>query len=190
MIDPSRLRRFLAPAECRVGETVALAPEQSRHMVTVLRIGAGRHVRLFTGSGSEFIAEVVRADASAALVRVLEELQPPARTPRPITLAFAPAPGNRSDIVIEKATELGVGRLVPLLCERVQAGQARAAEGRADRWRRKAAEAARQSRRAVVPQLSPPSPWSASCRPSRPGCALLPPGRSILPSTESSPPRP
>ncbi len=156
MAAPSRPRRFLAPAECRVGDTVTLAPEQSRHMVTVLRTGAGRRVRVFTGGGAEFLAEVVRADASAARVRILEELRPAAQTPRPITLAFAPAPGNRSDIVIEKATELGVGRLVPLVCERLQAGEARAAAGRSERWRRKAQDAARQSQRTVVPTLEAP----------------------------------
>jgi len=127
----------------------------------VLRLGPGSRVRVFTGAGDEFLAEVEEADASAARVRILEELQSAARTRRALTLAFAPAPGNRSDIVIEKATELGVDCLVPLLCERLQGGRAQAAAHRAERWRRKAADAARQSQRTVVPPLSAPVPFDS-----------------------------
>jgi 16S rRNA (uracil1498-N3)-methyltransferase len=173
MTSPARLRRFLVPAECRAGQVVILAPEQSRHMVTVLRLTEGRRVRIFTGAGAEYIAEIVQADTLAARVRIVEELQMAARVRRAVTLAFAPAPGNRSDIVIEKATELGVGRLVPLLCERLQGGEARAAGARAERWRRKAADAARQCRRADVPALDAPEPLERFVESAAPGPRII-----------------
>ena len=178
MDEPSRLRRFLAPDECRIGELVTLAPEQSRHMVTVLRLGRGRSVRIFTGAGREFVGQVEDAHASAARVRILEELQLPprtlgARTLSALTLAFAPAPGNRSDIVVEKATELGVDLLLPLLCERLQGGRAQAAAHRADRWRRKAADAARQSQRTVVPTVGAPVPFERFVQAANAGLRII-----------------
>ena len=173
MDESAKLRRFLAPPECRVGDTVILALEQSRHMVTVLRMARGRTVRLFTGAGREFVGQIEEADASAARVRVLEELAPAARALTPVTLAFAPAPGNRSDIVIEKATELGVERLVPLLCERLQGGPAEAAARRGERWRRKAADAARQSQRTVVPTVSAPVPFERFVQAAEPGRRII-----------------
>ena len=174
MDEHTKLRRFLAPVECRVGDTVTLAPEQSRHMVTVLRLGRGRVVRVFTGEGKEFVARVVEADAASARVRILEELAPPAARPRAaLTLAFAPAPGNRSDIVIEKATELGADRLVPLLCERLQGARAEAAGHRADRWRRKAEDAARQSQRTVVPTIGAPVAFEHFVQAAEPGLRII-----------------
>jgi 16S rRNA (uracil1498-N3)-methyltransferase len=193
MDEAAKLRRFLAPAECQVGGTVTLAPEQSRHMVTVLRLGRGRAVRLFTGAGREFLGRIEEADAAGARVRILEELAPTARALPALTLAFAPAPGNRSDIVIEKATELGAARFVPLLCERLQGGRAEAAARRADRWRRKAEDAARQSQRTVVPVISAPAPFERFVEAAEPGARIIAAGPgypglfSVLDGAEPAP---
>jgi len=173
MRDSARLRRFLAPTDCSIGETVTLGPAQSRHAVTVLRTARGARVRLFTGTGREFVGEVVQADPSGARVRILEEVRPAGRPLPAVTLGFAPAPGNRSDFVIEKATELGAARLVPLLCERLQGGHAQAAARRAERWRRKAREAARQSQRALVPEVTAPVPFERFVRGAQDGLRIV-----------------
>jgi 16S rRNA (uracil1498-N3)-methyltransferase len=126
-------------------------------MVDVLRLGPGDRVRVFDGRGAEFLAKIVSADPAAAQIRLIEACAPDAAT-RVLTVAFAPPPGQRADALVEKATELGATRLVPVLCERVQDFQAEAAGKRIGRWQRKAADAARQSGRALVPEVCAPVP--------------------------------
>jgi 16S rRNA (uracil1498-N3)-methyltransferase len=156
MDRPGQLRRFIAPRPCASGDVITLDAQQSRHMVAVLRIGAGERVRIFTGQGQEFLARVEEADPAAARVRIGEPYRPGQGVPAHLTLAFAPPSGQRADLVVEKATELGVNVLVPLLCERLQGFRAAAAAGRAERWERKAQEAARQCGRALVPHIAEP----------------------------------
>jgi 16S rRNA (uracil1498-N3)-methyltransferase len=159
--DVHRLPRFLAPDACRADQTVTLAPDQSRHLAVVLRLGAGDPVRLFDGQGNEFVGRVEPAEAPLARVRITERCEAPRPASARLVLAFAPAPGQRTEMLVEKATELGVDCLQPLICERVQGFQAGAAERRADRWRRKAEDAARQSQRTVVPELRAPIEFEA-----------------------------
>ena len=159
MAGSAEPRRFLATGPCAAGRVVALSPEQSRHMVTVLRIGAGARVRVFTGEGREFEAEVETADPTGARVRILRPVVPRAGLAARVTLAFAPPPGQRADLIVEKATELGAAVLQPLLCERLQASRAEAACRRVERWQRKALDAARQSERLAVPEVRPPVPF-------------------------------
>lgn len=157
MEEPDRLRRFLAPGVCRVGDVVTLAPEQSYHLASVLRIAPGERVRIFTGQGDEFIGRVEIAQPKEARVRICEQYESGRKAPANLRLGFAPPPAQRADILIEKATELGVADLHPLICERLQGFRVAAAAGRIERWRRKAEEAARQSQRSVVPRIHAPA---------------------------------
>lgn len=150
------LRRFLAPAACRLGQTVALPAQQSRHAATVLRLAEGDTVRLFTGQGREFIGRIIDAKPDEVRVLVLEDMAAGAELPVRIVLGFAPAAGARTDTLIEKATELGAAHLQPIVTARTQGQRARAAAARVGRWRRKAQQAARQSQRTVVPSLGNP----------------------------------
>jgi 16S rRNA (uracil1498-N3)-methyltransferase len=156
MTDTRNLPRFFAAGPCTPGGECVLGAEQSRHMVRVLRVREGALVRVFTGRGDEFLARVELADVHGARLRVLEACASTAPTHAHVTLAFAPAPGNRTDLLIEKATELGAHRLQPIVCERLQRGQAAAAAQRVDRWQRKVSEAARQSQRTYVPDVGAP----------------------------------
>ncbi len=148
--------RFHSSEPCRVGALVHMPAAQSRHMVKVLRVEQGDAVRLFDGSGMEFLARVERADAAGALVRVEQAAQQVAPGGPRMTLAFAPPPGARADAILEKGAELGADVFRPVLCERLQAFQAKAAERRLERWRRKVAEASRQAQRLTVPDVHAP----------------------------------
>ncbi|NLW50921.1 MAG: 16S rRNA (uracil(1498)-N(3))-methyltransferase [Candidatus Brocadiaceae bacterium] len=150
------LRRFLAPDAGRVGQVVTLGAEQSRHLSTVLRVGVGARVRLFDGRGAEFAGHVERIGPAGVQVRVDQACAPRAGGEAVLTLAFAPPPGQRADVLVEKAGELGAWRIVPIVCERLQGFQATAAGKRQDRWERKAREAARQCGRARVPDVAEP----------------------------------
>jgi 16S rRNA (uracil1498-N3)-methyltransferase len=150
------IRRFLAPGASAVGDRVRLDREASRHAVVVLRLEAGRRVRVFDGRGAEFEGVVEETDPAGAVVRLTERL-PDAPRAAAVTLGFAPPPGQRTDVLVEKAAELGAAVLRPVLCERLQGFQAQAAAGRLDRWRRKAREAARQSQRNDLPEIGAPA---------------------------------
>jgi len=167
------LRRFLAPDAERVGQVVTLGPEPSRHLATVLRVAAGDRVCLFDGRGNEFVGRVETADPAAACVRLEEACEPAGGTGMLLTVAFAPPPGQRADVLIEKAAELGASRLVPLLCERLQGFQATAAGKRQARWVRKARDAARQSGRAEVPEVAVPGPFDEFVRADRAELRLI-----------------
>ena len=148
--------RFFGGKACREGQTVELSRAQSEHLARVMRRTTGDPVRVFTESGREFLAEVVDASPKATRVRIQKRLRAGESSDTSVVLAFAPPRGDRSDFLVEKATELGVDHLQPLLARRVQSNYVKAARKRTDRWRRKAIEAARQSERVSLPHIAEP----------------------------------
>lgn len=141
------------------GATVAL-PEQVRgHLQRVLRLAAGDPVVLFNGDGHDYPAELAGAGNGLA-ARVLRR-DPPAAGEAGLELVLvqALARGEKMDWIIQKATELGVVRIVPVLTAR---SEVRLAGERLDRrlahWRRVAASACEQCGRARLPDIDPPLP--------------------------------
>jgi len=155
-------RRFYAPPEAFAhdGARVVLSSEESRHLRDVLRLRAGDEAFVFDGEGREF-ACVVSGEGGrgrAALeVRGRVEPQRP-ESPLDLTLAVALLKGEKFDLVVQKATELGAWRVAPVLTKRadVRLRDGREAERRVVRWRRLALEAAKQSGRARVPVVAGP----------------------------------
>src|ERR1041384_2072555 len=156
-------RRFYAPPEAFASDLarVVLAREETAHLVNVLRLRAGAEVFVFDGAGREFRGLVVEARGrdGRATLEVVQEVEPQRpESPLALTLAVALLKGEKFDLVVQKATELGVVRLVARVAAR-GGGRGRAgreADARAARWQRVALEAAKQSGRARVPQVSAP----------------------------------
>lgn len=172
-------RRFYAPPEAFVPDaaTIALSPEETRHLRDVLRVRSGEEVSVFDGEGHEFVCLVAETrargrDASARL-EVLRPVEPPSpESALELTLGVALLKGEKFDLVIQKATELGVSRVVPVVTRRadVRLRDERDAEARVVRWRRLALEAAKQSGRARLPVVESPAPLTTLIsRPSREG---------------------
>jgi 16S rRNA (uracil1498-N3)-methyltransferase len=154
-------RRFYAPPESFSddGARVVLSAEESRHLRDVLRLRAGDEAHVFDGEGREFACVVVEArgrEAALEVVRQVEPLRP--ESPLELTLAVALLKGEKFDLVVQKATELGVARVVPVATARadVHVRDERDAARRVERWRRLALEAAKQSGRARVPPVAEP----------------------------------
>lgn len=144
-------RRFFVPAECIRDGWVELAPTQARQIVQVLRLRRGERVSIFDGTGREVIASLGAATARRATARILAEA-PILPWPRlRITLAQVVARGTAMDLIVAKATELGVARIIPLEGER----SIRRGSGREPRWARIAQESAEQCGRRDVPELTP-----------------------------------
>jgi len=150
------LRRVHLP-RVRIGEARAELTAEARHyLCDVLRLGAGAAVELFDGEGGAWDASL--GDDLATLVLAGGRRVAP-RAGAPIALVFALAKGEKNDLVVQKATELGAVRVAPFAAARsvVRLGADRA-RGRAERWRRIAEEAARQCGRADVPEVAEPLP--------------------------------
>lgn len=142
-------RRFFVPAESIEGDAVRFSPAQAHQILRVLRLAPGDAVTVFDGTGRELAAELVAAPPREARARVREERRAPAAAGVRLTLAQVVPRGPQMDLIVAKATELGVSRIVCLEAEH----SVRRGSGQAARWRRLAAEAAEQSGRVAVPEI-------------------------------------
>lgn len=140
---------------------MVLSEEESRHLRDVLRLREGEEAYVFDGEGREFACVVADAGGrkGAARLEVRGRAEAPSpESPMGLTLAVALLKGEKFDLVVQKATELGASRVSPVLTRRADV-RPRDAEGgskRVERWRRLALEAAKQSGRARVPAVDEP----------------------------------
>src|SRR5579863_1241528 len=130
-------------------------------MARVLRAQPGMEADVVAG-GHVFHAEVVAVSADEVRFNLVDELQ--ADPALPITLVMAVYKFDHMEWAIEKATELGVAALAPVIAQRTEKHLAQAAEKRAERWRRIAHEAAQQARRSDVPVVHDPVSLSSCVR--------------------------
>jgi 16S rRNA (uracil1498-N3)-methyltransferase len=139
-----------------------VAPDDRHHLVRVLRLKPGELVIASDGRGSFTLCRYTGSDT------LLEPEGPLTRVERvapAITVGFAPAKGDRPEWVVQKLTELGVDRIVPLETERsVVRWTAGRADRNIDRLRRVGREAAAQSRRSWLPEVTEPVPLEAFAR--------------------------
>ena len=111
-------RRFFAPPSAFnfSKQTVTLTADEARHLREVLRLKPGDQVSVFDGEGKEFRARVAQARREFAELDLDEEIEAARpESPLQITLAVALLKGEKFDLVVQKATELGVTRIVPLI---------------------------------------------------------------------------
>jgi len=135
--------------------TATIIGAQAEHMARVLRAEPGMEADVVAG-GHVFHAEVAAVSPIEVRFNLIAELQ--ADPALPVTLAMAVYKFDRMEWAIEKATELGVAAVAPVIARRTEKHLALAAEKRAERWRRIAHEAAQQSRRSDVPTIYDPAP--------------------------------
>jgi 16S rRNA (uracil1498-N3)-methyltransferase len=148
--------RIFVRQPCVPGEEIALDRADAHHIVTVLRMQALDPIILVDGKGA-WDATLIVVAADEARVRVLGlAVESGGELPISIIVLQAVARGSRFDQVVEKVTELGAARIVPVRCDRAQAD---AGSGRVQRWRRIARSAAEQSRRQRVPEIEETADW-------------------------------
>jgi 16S rRNA (uracil1498-N3)-methyltransferase len=153
----SRVPRFHVPGlfapEAVASGRVRLPDDEGAHLVRVLRARPGDAVRLFAGAGREAQCVVETAGKDGAVVVVQREIVAP-RAARDVVLCTSVPRGERMEWLVEKAVEAGVAAIVPLASERSVRKEAGPNSMR--RWARAAVEAAKQSGRAVVPEVAEP----------------------------------
>ncbi|HEY3104007.1 MAG TPA: 16S rRNA (uracil(1498)-N(3))-methyltransferase [Pyrinomonadaceae bacterium] len=154
-------RRFYAPQIAFSGDakTVRLGADEARHVRDVLRLGRGDEVYVFDGEGREYRCALAEVTPREITLEVFGEVQPARpESPLHLTLAVALLKGEKFDLVVQKATELGVTRLVPLTTARadVRIREPEDAQKKLDRWERIAFEAAKQCGRARLMLVDAP----------------------------------
>ena len=132
------------------GAEVALTREQAHYLFAVMRLGPGAAVLLFNGRDGEWRSEVAEAGKRGGTLVCRERTRPQADAPD-LWLAFAPVKKARTDFIVEKATELGCRRILPVLTRHTQAERVKT-----DRLRAHAVEAAEQCGRLSVPDVAEP----------------------------------
>jgi len=164
------------------GREVILPAQAGEHVARVLRMEVGAPVVLFAGDdGMEFDATLVSVGKREVVAAVGAGRVVANESPLSLTLAQGVARGEKMDLIVQKATELGVVRIVPLLTERSEVKlDAARAEKRLQHWRAVAASACEQSGRARLPYIEAAQPlqaWLASlAEDGRERLALLPEG--------------
>ena len=138
------------------GDNARLDGAEAHHLAHVMRAKVGDEVTLFDGSGTEFIARVVAIGRSSVDLAVLARQEIDRELPRRITLAVSLPKGDRQRWLVEKATELGMARLVPLVTERSVAQPVASALVRLER---SVIEASKQCGRNRLMQISEPLRW-------------------------------
>ena len=152
------MRRFFVRPDDVERSTLRLSGHEAVHLVRVLRLGPGAHISAFDGRGREYMAVVDQVNADQVHCHILQQTEAAPPSSVSISLGQGLPKAERFDWVIQKATELGVAQIVPLLTERTvpQLMGSRLATKQA-RWERIAREACKQSGQATVPHLWPPT---------------------------------
>lgn len=161
--------RFFCPEPLAVGARLVLPENAARHAARVLRLGAGDALTLFDGRGGEYAAAIASVRKDEVQVDVLDRRDAECESPLRITLAQALQAGDKMDMTVQKAVELGVAALQPVGSRRsvVRLDGERAAR-RVEHWRGVAASACEQCGRNRVPAIAgllPMEQWLASLPP-------------------------
>lgn len=152
-----RLTRTFIDAPLTVGQHVALDEAATAHLVRVLRLGLGDAIVLFNGDGHDYEARITAIAKRSAEAELMSRRAVTNESPLRLVLAQALARGEKMDWVLQKATELGVAELVPLITERSEVKlDAERSDKRLQHWRGVVASACEQSGRARLPTLHAP----------------------------------
>jgi len=143
---------FIPPENLAKRQHIKVPPEKSRYLLSVLRCKKGDAVTVIDGRGSAYAAQIVSIVGKDIFIDITGDLPLNAELPVPLTLCQGLLKGEKMDLVIQKATELGVTEIVPLVTERSIVKETR----KVKRWHAIAEEAAEQCGRAVVPLVRDP----------------------------------
>ncbi len=162
-----RVPRLYIDDTLAAGADVILPREASHYLINVLRLGEGAQVRLFNGRDGEWACELTGAHRKAAAAEARELLRP-AAAPPDIDYLFAPLKSARLDYLAQKATEMGVRRIRPVITQHTVAERVKL-----DRLRANAVEAAEQCNMVWVPEVHEPVKLAEALAGIEPGRRLI-----------------
>ena len=163
---PRSLPRLYVPVPLAEGGAVALDPAQANYLGNVMCRGVGDEVLVFDGHSGEWLARIAEAGRKRMTLSVERRTRGPETLPD-LILAFAPVKRSQTDWLVEKATELGVARLQPVMTRRTMAERVRR-----ERLAAIAIEAAEQCGRTILPEIAEPVPLDQLLAANKPGRTL------------------
>lgn len=141
--------RLFIDRDCAVGAVLPLEPGQLNYLLHVLRMEEGAKLLAFNGRDGEWLAELRKPTRKTAVLHLLQQTRPQ-EAPGAIRYAFAPLKAARLDYMIQKAVEMGAGRLVPVITQRTQVSRLKE-----ERLTANAVEAAEQCGILALPVIEP-----------------------------------
>ncbi len=158
-----RLTRIYVPDALTEGEEIVLPAQAGEHLTRVLRLEPGAPLTLFNGAGGEFSATLAASVGKKVRARVLQQNLAERESPLQVTLLQGVARGERMDLIVQKATELGVARIVPVLAERsVVKLDAKQRARKREHWQAIAISACEQCGRNRLADVSEPAALDAA----------------------------
>lgn len=158
-MSPISSRRFFIDPSNINGQKAVLKGSDVHHLRDVLRLAVGDEIVIFDGSTQEYDARIEKMGKDSATLFLFDAHPHVSESALQVTLAQCILKGAKMDLVIQKATELGVARIIPIISERTVARPSIDEPMKEHRWHRIAVEAAQQSGRAAVPEIMHPRPF-------------------------------
>ncbi|KAF0144157.1 MAG: hypothetical protein FD156_2096 [Nitrospirae bacterium] len=149
--------RIILPKEQIKGQRITISGEKARYLISVLRCNAGDELQVFDGEGSFYKSRISGVDNKEVKIDLLEKIPFDTESPLNLILMQGILKGEKMDLVIQKATELGVKEIIPAITGRSQVRETR----KSARWRKIAEEASRQSGRTGIPKVHEPVDFSS-----------------------------
>lgn len=149
-------RFFVEPLEFNK-EEIGIKGDDLKHLKKVLRLGTGDRIEILDGLGKAAEAQIVRFENEIAFCKPLDIFTPKGKPPLKITLLQGLAKGEKMELIIQKTTELGISRIIPVACQRsVVRLDKNKALNKKERWQKVALEASKQCRRPDIPKVDSP----------------------------------
>jgi len=151
-----RIHRFFAAIDLSVDATIALPPEAAHHCLQVLRYQTGAELILFNGDGFDYLCQIIEINGKQCQLKVCGKIAVNVESPLQIHLYQGVARGDKMDLIIQKAVELGVTEITPLFSERCNVKlQPKRLEKKLLHWRKVAISASEQCGRAKLTLVHP-----------------------------------
>jgi 16S rRNA (uracil1498-N3)-methyltransferase len=177
-----RTHRVFNDSDLQTGQCVSLSDDSAHYLSRVLRVTVGHPIILFNGDGSDYFAEVARVTRNTIEMNVIRQVKNNVDSPLKITLVQAVSRGERMDLSMQKATELGVTAIQPVFSKRTEV---RLNESKLSRrmlhWRKVIISACEQCGRASLPLLHQPLDLLTWSQTESPGDRIM-----LLPGAERS----
>ena len=149
------MHKFFTPKELIIGDVAKIIGDDVKHIYKVLRITQGEKVTLNNCEGVEYIAKVISVTKQEVLLEVLEKLDVNNESDIKIYLFQGLPKSQKMDLIVQKGTDLGVTEFIPTITHRVDV-KLKGEFKKLDRLNRVALEAAKQSKRSIIPKVSEP----------------------------------
>jgi len=150
------MHKFFVPRESISGNVAVIEGDDVKHIIKVLRLQEGEEVSINNCEGEEYLGEISNTDKRFVEVKLKERIELNNESPIKVYLYQGLPKSSKMDLIVQKATELGVSEVVPVITERVVVKSELGEFKKVDRWQRIALEACKQSKRSLIPAVRTP----------------------------------